>query len=151
VWWELNLSELQLLPTDPAKLMRVVTAAFAVGDMRPLFTAIHPDIVWKSSSTQVNLFRFSGVHERRGGVVGVTSEIASEYIFQRLEPKEITTQGEVVWGLFDAAIKYHPIGNTREFPILNMEIAIRWIVKKGRILESQTFMDTAALLAQRGA
>ena len=144
------MSELQLLPTDPAELMRVVTAAFAVGDMRPLFTAVHKDIVWKAASKHVNLFRFAGVHERRGGVVGVAGEIASEYIFQRLEPKEIIAQGDVVWGLFDAEIRFQPVGNKREYPIVALEIAIRWVVRGGRIHEHQAFMDTAALLKQRG-
>src|SRR5262249_8569155 len=101
-------------------------------------------------SKEVNLFRFGGVHERRGGVVGVTGEIASEYIFQKLEPKEITAQGDIVWGLFDAEIRYQPVGNKLEYPIVNMEIAIRWIVRGGRIFEHQAFMDTAALLKQRG-
>src|SRR5690242_17449334 len=105
------MSEIQLLPADPEKLMRVVTAAFAVGDLRPLTMAIHKDIVWKTGAPRDHLFRFGGIHQRRAGVMEVTGEIASEYVFRRLEPKEIIAKGDIVWGLFDAEVKYQPVGD----------------------------------------
>ena len=144
------MSGLQLLPTDPEDLMRVVTAAFAQGDLRPLTMAVHKDIVWKTASPRVGLFRFGGTHQRRTGVMEVTGEIASEYIFRRLEAKEIVAQGDVVWGLFDAEIKYQPVGDKRVYPIIQLDIAMRWRIKDGKIVEHQAFFDTAALLVQRG-
>ncbi|MDR3485285.1 MAG: nuclear transport factor 2 family protein [Bradyrhizobium sp.] len=144
------MSELRLLPTEPEELMRVVSAAFAEGDLRPLFSAVHRDIVWKAASPHVNLFRFGGVHERRTGVMNVTGEISSEYIFRRLDPKEIVAKGDVVWGLFDAEIKYQPVGNKHTYDDIQLEFAIRWRIKDGKIIEHQAFFDTAALLAQRG-
>ncbi|HXS05563.1 MAG TPA: nuclear transport factor 2 family protein [Rhizomicrobium sp.] len=144
------MSGLQLLPTDPEDLMRVVTAAFAQGDLRPLTMAVHKDIVWKTASPRVGLFRFGGTHQRRTGVMEVTGEIASEYIFRRLEAKEIVARGDVVWGLFDAEIKYQPVGDKRVYPIIQLDIAMRWRIKDGKIVEHQAFFDTAALLVQRG-
>jgi ketosteroid isomerase-like protein len=141
---------LELLPTDPEALMRLVTAAFAAGDLRPLLAAIHKDIVWKAGSPDTNLFRFAGTHERRTGVMEVTGELASEYIFHRLEPREITVKGDVVWGLFDAGIKYQPVGDKRIYPFLDLDMAIRWRIKDGKVIEHQEFFDTAALLRQRG-
>jgi ketosteroid isomerase-like protein len=142
--------ELQLLPTDPEELMRVVTAAFAVGDMRPLLAAVHKDIVWKASSPNANLFRFGGVHERRTGVMEVTGKLASEYVFRRLDAKEIVAKGDMVWGLFDVELRYQPVGNKRSYPDLEFEMAIRWRLKDGKVIEHQAFFDTAALLIQRG-
>lgn len=144
------MSDIQLLPTDPEKLMRVVASAFAVGDLRPLFAAVHRDIVWKTASPHVNLFRFGGVHERRTGVMGVTGEIASEYIFHRLDPKEIIANDDVAWGLFDAEVRYQPVGNKRPYDPIKLDIALRWRIKDGKIIEHQAFFDTAALLVQRG-
>lgn len=142
-------SALELLPTNPEALMRVVTAAFAVGDLRPLTMAIHKDIVWKTAAPHDHIFRFGGVHQRRMGVMEVTGEIASEYMFRRLEPREIIAKGDVVWGLFDAEIKYQPVGDKRVYPDLKLDMAIRWQLKDGKIIEHQAFFDTAALLKQR--
>ena len=144
------MSALQLLPTDPEKLMRVVAAAFAVGDLRPLTLAVHKDIVWKTGSPHDHLFRFGGIHRRPAGVMEVTGEIASEYLFRRFEPKEIVAKGDVVWGLFDAMVQYQPVGSARVYPLLQLDIAIRWRLKDGKIIEHQGFFDTAALLLQRG-
>ena len=141
---------LEILPTNPEELMRTVAAAFAVGDLRPLLAAVHKDIVWKTASPHDHLFRFGGVHERRTGVMEVTGEIASEYVFRRLEPREIVTSGDVVWGLFDAEVKYQPVGDKRVYPFLQLDMAIRWQLKDGKIIEHQAFFDTAALLLQRG-
>ena len=144
------MTELQLLPTDPEELMRVVTAAFALGDLRPLTASVHKDIVWKSGSPRTNLFRFAGVHERRTGVMEVTGELASEYIFQRMTPLEITVRDDIVWGLFDVEVKYQPVGDKRIYPFLQLDMAIRWRMKDGKVIEHQAFFDTAALLLQRG-
>ena len=43
------MDDLQFLPTDPKELMRVVAAAFAVGDLRPLTAVVHKNIVWKTA------------------------------------------------------------------------------------------------------
>ena len=137
------------VPADPEELMRTVTAAFEVGDLRPLTAALHKDIVWKSASTDTSLFRFGGVREKPSGVAQVTGEIASEYLFQRLQPREITVKGDIVWGLFDALVKYQPMGDKKVYPLAALEMAIRWRIQDGRIIEHQAFFDTAALLAQR--
>ena len=92
---------LPALPTDPEELMRVVTAAFEAGDLRPLLAAVHKDIVWKAASPYTNLFRFGGVHQKREGVMDVTAQIAMDYTFRSFKPREIIAKGDVVWGLFD--------------------------------------------------
>ena len=80
----------------------------------------------------------------------VTGEIASEYIFVRLDPKEIVANGEVVWGQFDAEVKYQPVGNKHPYDNVQLDIAMRWRVRDGKIIEHQAWFDTAALLVQRG-
>ena len=69
--------------------MRVVTAAFEAGDLRPLLAAVHPEIVWKAASPHTSVFRFGGVHHRREGVLDVTAQIAMDYVFRRFKPREI--------------------------------------------------------------
>lgn len=136
--------------SDVEQLMRTVTHAFAEGNLKPLLAAIHPDIVWKSGFGQAELFRYGGTHRERGGVLDVTSKIAMDYTFRRLQPKEIVANDDHVWGLFDAEIKYNPLGGKGAPKNIELEIAIRWRLKEGKIIEHQAFFDTALLLSQSG-
>jgi ketosteroid isomerase-like protein len=141
---------LPALPTDPEELMRVVTAAFETGDLRPLLSAVHPEIVWKAASPHTSLFRFGGVHHRREGVLDVTAQIAMDYVFRKFKPREIVAKGDIVWGLFEVeAVFEFQNGKPGPKPV-ELEIAIRWRLKDGKIIEHQAFFDTASLLAQRG-
>ena len=130
--------------------MRAVVAGFVAGDLRPLLSAVHKDIVWKAASPHTNLFRFGGVHQRREGVMDVTSQIAMDYTFRHFTPREIVAKGDVVWGLFEveADFEFHS-GKPGPKPI-KLDIAIRWRLKDGKIIEHQAFFDTASLLIQRG-
>jgi hypothetical protein len=65
--------------------------------------------------------------------------------------KEIIAKGDVVWGLFDAEIKYQPVGNKHPYVPIELEISMRWQIKDGKIIEHQAFFDTAALLVQRNS
>ncbi len=144
------MDDLLALPTDPEKLMRIVTAAFGAGDLRPLLAAVHKDIVWKAASPHTNLFRFGGVHQKREGVMDVTAQIAMDFAFRSFKPREIIAKGDVVWGLFDVeADSEYRKGKSRPKPV-KLDIAIRWRLKDGKIIEHQAFFDTASLLIQRG-
>lgn len=141
---------LQPLPADPEQLMRHVVAAFGDGDLRPLMAAIHKDIVWKAASPHTRLFRFGGVHEKREGVMDVTAQIAMEYTFRSFTPREIIARGDVVWGLFEVEAVYEFQTGGPSPKTVKLDIAIRWRLKDGKILEHQAFFDTASLLMQRG-
>jgi ketosteroid isomerase-like protein len=132
------------------ELMRTIAAAFERGDLRPLMDSIHPDIVWKSASSHVGLFRFGGAYQDRTGILDVTSKIAMDYTFRFFKPREIIARGDVVWGLFDAEMDYQPLGQNLPPKAIRLEIAIRWRLKDGKIIEHQAFFDTASLLAQQG-
>ena len=86
----------------------------------------------------------------RSGVVDVTSKIAMDYTFLQFRPREILSWGDVVWGLFDVQARYQPLGQSRTSKIINLEIALRWQIKDGKIVEHQAFFDTASLLEQQG-
>ena len=77
--------------------------------------------------------------------------IAADYHFRRSKPVEIVETGKIVWGLFDAAIDHLPTARKRrpDAKPLAFQIAIRLRVRDGKILEHQTFFDTAAV--QRAA
>lgn len=134
---------------EPEALMRTVVAAFAEGDLRPLFSAADSEIVWKSASTKKGLFRFGGHYKGITGVIDVMSEIAARYTFRRFEPKEILSSGEVVLGVFDVELEYHNPGGSVSKPIAS-EFVLRWRVRNNKIVEHQTFFDTAAMLMQQG-
>jgi ketosteroid isomerase-like protein len=132
------------------ELMRTVTAAFERSDLRPLLAALHDDIVWKSASRVGGPFSFQGAYRKREGVVEVLSNISRDYTFQSMTPREITAKGDTVWGLFDAAVRFDRKGTVAEPRTVALEIAIRWRLKDGKIVEHQAFFDTAYLLQQQG-
>jgi len=132
------------------RLMRRIAEAFEQGDLRPLFAAIDDRVMWKSGATAAGPFCFGGIYRRRLGIVKVTSEIAAGYHFRKFRPTDISTSGDIVWGLFDVEGDYKPPherpGSGRPF---KMEIAVRWRLRGEKIIEHQGFFDTNSLLRQQ--
>jgi ketosteroid isomerase-like protein len=135
---------------SPEELMRTIAAAFEKSDLQPLLDALHPDVVWKSAATSEGMFRFGGDYKNKSGATEVLSQISMDYVFHRLRPKEIVTAGDVVWGVFDMEATYEPKGKAVQRRSLAFEMAIRWRLKDGKIIEHQGFFDTATLLVQQG-
>jgi len=131
------------------ELMRTVVAAFEKSDLKPLLDALHQDVVWKSASRQEGLFSFQGEYRNRAGVTEVLSHISKDYTFHRMKPREITAAGDVVWGLFDVEVRYDAKGKSAEAKNIALDIAIRWRLKDGKIIEHQAFLDTAYLMMQQ--
>jgi ketosteroid isomerase-like protein len=131
-------------------LMRRVTAAFAQSDLGPLMNALHDDVVWKSASRHPGPFSFQGDYRNRAGVVEVLSNIAKDYTFHHMTPKEITGGKDVVWGLFDVGLHYDARGKGALGEPVQLEIAIHWRLKDGKIIEHQAFFDTAYLAMRQG-
>jgi hypothetical protein len=136
-------------PMTPANMMKEIVAAFAKADLQPLFDAVDEMIVWKSASNVEGFFRFSGEYRGRVGVVELTSNVATAYTFDHIVPKEIVSSGDVVWGLFDVEGGYQPQGKGIRKRV-KFECAIRWRIENRKIVEHQSFFDTASLLVQQG-
>jgi ketosteroid isomerase-like protein len=131
----------------PEALMRKVAKGFEKGDLQPLLDAIDENTVWKAGPLQNNgPLRFGGEYKKRAGVLEITSQLATLYVFQRFEPREIIASDEVVWGLFDVEGEYRPTGKS-----VKLVAAIRWCVRNDMILEHQGFFDTISLLWQQGS
>jgi ketosteroid isomerase-like protein len=137
--------------STPEALMRRVTKGFAANDTRPLMEVIDDKTVWKSASAPSGPFQFGGAYRGRAGIAQVTSSIFSSYTFHRFEAKEIVERGEIAWGLFEVEGSYHPQKdrNRPAFPF-RYECALRWRVRNGKLIEYQSFFDTASLLHQQG-
>jgi len=134
-----------------AELMRKVVAAFEKSDLQPLFDAVHEDIVWKTASNQEGLFRFGGEYKNRNGLLLILATLSNDYTFYRFHPKEIISAGDVVWGHFDVGLFFDPKGAGEPKKHITLEMAIRWRLKDGMIIEHQGFFDTASLLIQQGS
>jgi len=132
-------------------LMRTIMAAFEKSDLRPLLNALHEDVVWRSASKQDGPFSFQGDYRNRSGIVEVLSNISKDYTFLHVRAKEVLAIGDVVWGHFDVGLRYDAKGRASETKIVQLDMAIRWRLKDGKIIEHQAFFDTAHLLmVQRG-
>jgi ketosteroid isomerase-like protein len=131
------------------ELMRKIVAAFAQSDLNPLLNALHDDVVWKSASKQEGLFSFQGEYRNRAGVIEVLSNISKDYTFHSMTVTEIVAVGDVVWGHFDVGLRYDAKGSATRPRMINLDMAIRWRLKDGKIVEHQAFFDTAYLMMQQ--
>jgi ketosteroid isomerase-like protein len=66
-----------------------------------------------------------------------------------MTPKEIRASGDVVWGLFDVGLRYDAKGKISGDAPAQLNMAIRWRLQDGKIIEHQAFFDTAHLLRQQ--
>jgi ketosteroid isomerase-like protein len=140
---------------DPEKLMRHIVESFERTDLEPLIEALHDDVVWKSASKQENVFRFGGDYYSKLGVLDALSHILMDYTIHHMRPREILASGNVVWGLFDVELDYDhkgmdPVGKSDQNKAIELEVVIRWRLRDGKIIEHQSFFDTASLLIQQG-
>lgn len=126
--------------------MRSVFQAFERGDVQPLLDAMDEDVVWKSAATRKGFFPFGGTYTFRDGVTVALRDIAKRYAFRRFAPKEIVSQEDIVWGLFDVELEHIIETMPPRSELVRVEMAIRWRMRENRIVEHQAFFDTAALL-----
>lgn len=131
------------------ELMRMVVAAFEKSDLKPLYDALHDDVVWKTASKHDGLFSFAGEYKSRPGVVEVLSNISKDYTFHHMKPKEVVAARDVVWGLFDVGFCYDAKGTAGQATNIILDMAIRWRIKDGKIIEHEAFFDTAHLVVQQ--
>lgn len=129
--------------------MRKVVAGFEKSDLQPLLNALHEDVVWKSASRHEGPFSFKGDYRNRAGVLEVLSNISKDYTFHHMKPREVLETGNVVWGLFDVGLCYDSKGRPGGSKTIQLDMAIRWQIQDGKIIEHQAFFDTAYLLAQQ--
>jgi len=125
-------------------LMLAIYASLKDGNLEPLFAALSPEVVWKSTAPP-QFFRFGGIHHGPAGVREYSALLFSRYHLIRLAPKAVTAQGERVWGLFEAEALHQPSGRYVQF-----DIFVGWTVKDGKITEHQCLFDTASVLIQQG-
>ncbi len=125
-------------------LMVSVIAAFKKSDLQPLFDALSPDVVWKATAPR-EFFRFGGTHRGLAGMKEYTALLFSRYSFTRFEPRAITAKDDQVWGLFEVEALHRTSGK-----YVSSDIAIRWTVRDGKIIEHQGLFDTASVLMQQG-
>ena len=134
-----------------AELMRKVVAGFAESDLRPLLDTMHDEIVWKTANKHEGLFRFNGHYKGKSVVMDVLAKLSVDYTFRSFVEREILASEDVVWGLFDVSLAFDPKGLGGAAKDIELEMALRWRIKDGKIIEHQAFFDTASLLIQQGA
>ena len=132
------------------ELMRGIVAAFEKSEIKPLLDALDDEVVWKSASREANgPFSFKGNYRNRAGVIEVLAQIAKNYTFEYMRAREIVEEGDTVWGLFDTGVRYDAKGRGIPARTAKLEIAIRWRLRNGKIVEHQAFFDTAHLFMQQ--
>jgi ketosteroid isomerase-like protein len=134
---------------DGTSLMCKVVAGFEQSDMGPLLDVLHDEIVWKSAHRYDALFRSKGEYKTRPRVIELLTDIFQNYRFHRFEPKEIVASGDAVWGHFDVELSFDPKRSGIVSKHVDLEVAFRWRLRDGKIIEHQSFFDTASLLIQQ--
>ena len=128
---------------SPAELVRRVLAAFECADVEPLLAVVDENIVWKSAFGKNLGLRFGGEYHGRAGALEIVSQLAMSVVFARFRPREIMSEGEVVWCLVDAEIAPASAPSRT----VRCDAAVRCRIRGGRIVEIQNFFDTATLRA----
>ena len=134
--------------TPSEMLVKSVGEAWGNADMQPLLNALDDEIVWKSgTANETGQLRFGGDYRGRVEVLELFSQLATTYSFLKCTAKEIISGGEIIWALFEADVTFIPqAGAQRDSRVRTLELAFRCRVRNGKILEAQTFFDTAPLL-----
>ena len=136
----------------PEDLMKRVAEGIGQADWRPFLEALHHEIVWKSASRANEPFVFGGDYRNVQGVQEVMSKLLTNYVYRRFDAKEIVAKGDAVWGLFDVEVDYVPsLANSLRPQSIGIEMALRWRLKDGKIIEHQAFFDTASFFAKQCA
>jgi ketosteroid isomerase-like protein len=132
--------------------MKTVLEAWGEADLGPVRDTLDENVVWKSASShEGNGLVFGGEYRGRENVLALLARLSTRYYFQRYVAKEIISKGEIVWGLFDVSGSFLACGGSeRDRRTIKFESAFRWRIRDGKILEAQSFFDTAALLMQQG-
>lgn len=126
------------------KFMRDIMAAFAQADLRPLLAALDEHVAWKTAYGMMGPVGSQLGHQGRLAAVEALSNLARDYTFQRVTPREVTAIGDIVWGIFETVVCPNRGGG---MPV-QFDMAIRWRLSDGKIVEHQAFYHTAALLDQ---
>lgn len=135
--------------TPSEELMKTCIEAWGQGDLAPVRAALHDDVLWISAATEWDdQLRSGGVHRGRAKVIALLAKIATGYFNTACKAKEIVSSGEIVWGLFDFRARYTGAAGKADKTV-QTEMAFRWRVREGKIIEAQTFFDTAGMLAQQ--
>ena len=134
--------------TPSEQLMKTAMEAWGEGDLEPLRSALHDDVVWISAATEWDdRLRSGGIQKGRANVIAHISKVATAFFISRYTTKEIVSSGEIVWGIFEVAGRYVDGSHDKTF---KAQTACRWRVREGKIIEHQGFYDTSGLLAQVG-
>jgi ketosteroid isomerase-like protein len=126
--------------------------AWGQADAGPVSAAFHDDIVWISANASWDdRIRSGGVYKGRALALAQLSKLATAYFNTSCVAKEIVSKGEVVWGIFQMTSIYAPVDqpDAPRKPV-SWEMATRWRVRHGKIMDAQAFFDTAGLLVQQG-
>jgi len=132
--------------------MKVTVEAWGKGDPAPLYAALHDDIVWNSAASEWDeRISSGGRHRGRAEVVALLTKIAAAYFVSSCKAREVFSRADAVWGLFDLEGSYcRATGQSSVKPVpIRSELVFRWRIEDGKITHAQTFLDTAALLAQQ--
>lgn len=133
------------------KFMRDIMAAFAQADLRPLMAALDDNVLWKSANGSGGPAQSQVSYRGRLAAVETLSNMARDYTFMRVTPTEVMATGDIVWGIYEMVVRHNraPLagsGQAGNANAVQFDMAIRWRLKDGKIVEHQAFYHTAALL-----
>ena len=138
--------------TPEEQLMKTCMEAWGHADNGPIAAAFHDDMIWVSANARWDERLCSGgTHKGRALALAQLSKLSTAYFNTSCVAKEIVSSGDVVWGIFQITSTYAPVNNPNAVrkPV-NWEMAMRWRVRNGKIVDAQAFFDTAGLLVQQG-
>jgi ketosteroid isomerase-like protein len=126
-------------PANKAALHRII-AAYAIGDLTPMLSALHPDVVWTSHGPPDQL-RFAGKHVGRDNCLAGLSLMAADFALHSYEVVELVAEGDIVW--MQARLETsRRTGGPRHV----IDVANRWRFRDGKVMSITEYYDSASML-----
>lgn len=123
--------------TENTEIIRGVYAAFAVGDVPGVLSALDPEVSW----TEAEGFPYGGTYVGPQAVLeGVFMRLGGEWEGFAAVPHEYVSEGETVVAMGDYSGKYNATGKSFKTPFVHV-----WKFQGGKVISFQQLTDTAVV------
>jgi ketosteroid isomerase-like protein len=125
-------------------LVRRFLSAYVQGDHETALGLLDDEAVWTLNALPGH-FRFGGRWVGKTKVHEGLSLVAADYTIHRYDIVHLMGEGETVWTTSKLLVTQRKTGKELLF-----EIAGRWKLRDGKIVEATEYFDSAAVLNQQG-
>jgi hypothetical protein len=126
---------------DNTRIVQEAYAAFGRGDVQAILDRLDDNVSWTAVYGSGPHVPHSGERRGKAAVGGFFKQVAENVNFSRFEPKEFIATGDKVVALG------HYVGKTPVGKSFDLDFAMVFTLKNGKVVSFQEFTDSAAVNA----